>query len=103
MIDGKRLRELREAHGYSREKFALEIDVGVAQVSRYERGENDVTADILARMARVLSVSSDYLIGLSDQAAPQLNHDLTPDEVAIIAARRRGDLKTAMKALLGDG
>jgi transcriptional regulator with XRE-family HTH domain len=102
MIDGKRIRELREARGYSREKFALEIDVGVAQVARYERGENDATADVLARMARVLGVSSDYLIGLSNHAAPQLDNDLTPNEVAIIAARRRGDYKEAMK-LLADG
>ncbi len=102
MIDGKRLRELREEHGYSRRELAEKIDVAERQLVRYEQGDNDATADVLARIAKALGVSSDYLIGLSDQAAPQLNHDLTPDEVAIIAARRRGDYKAAMKTLLGD-
>jgi transcriptional regulator with XRE-family HTH domain len=103
MIDGKRLRELREAQGYSRRELAGKIDVGERQIVRYEQGESDATGDVLARIATALGVSSDYLIGLSDVAAPQLDMGLTPDEVAIIAARRRGDYKAAMKTLLADG
>lgn len=102
MIDGKRLRELREAHGYSREKFALEIGLGSAQVARYERGENDATGEILQRIAEFFNISVDYLLGRTDNPALQIDMNFTPEEVALIDARRRGDFPAIMKILAAD-
>jgi transcriptional regulator with XRE-family HTH domain len=102
MIDGKRLRELREAHGYSRERFAAEIGVGTAQVARYERGENDATGDILARIAQFFNVSADYLLGLTDNASPNTTGELSPEEAAAIAAWREGDYWRAVKIMAAD-
>jgi transcriptional regulator with XRE-family HTH domain len=101
MIDGKRLRESRETRNYTREEFAEKIDVGVSQVTRYEREENDVTADVLARIARVLNVSSDYLIGLTDTPRHPYNQ-LEPDEAALINALRRGDYREAIKIIAAE-
>jgi len=103
MIDGKRLRELREAHNYSREQFAEKIDLGVSQLWRYERGESDATADVLARIASALGTTADYLIGLTDNPLPNYdNNGLQPDEVALLSARRRGDFREAIKLLVPD-
>ncbi len=102
MIDGKRLRELREAHGFSREKFALEIGLGSAQIARYEREENDATGEILERIATFFNVSVDYLLGRTDVPALQIDMNFAPDEIALIDARRRGDLRAAMKILAAD-
>ena len=101
MIDSQRLRQLREAHGYTREQFAKKIDLGIAQLTRYERGESDATTEVLARIATVLGVSSDYLIGLSDDPIPK-DSEIHTDELALIAARRRGELSEAIKLLVPD-
>jgi transcriptional regulator with XRE-family HTH domain len=102
MIDGARLRHLRENNGYSRKELAKIIDAGEAQVARYERGQSDITSDVLARIAKLFGVSADYLLGLTDKPAPQVEHDLRPEEIAIIEARRRGDYRAAMKILVAD-
>ncbi len=99
MIDGKRLRDLREALGYSREYLAELIDLGATQLNRYERGESDATADVLARLAKVLGVTTDYLVGLSDRV-DAYDKDMSPDELALIAARRRGDFREAIRLLV---
>lgn len=102
MIDGQRLRQLRETRGYTREQFVKKIDLGVAQLTRYERGESDATADVLARIAHALETTSDYLIGLTDDPSLRDNDGLRPDELALIAARRRGDLREAIKFLIAE-
>ncbi len=100
MIDGKRLRQLREAHGYSRRELAEKISVADSQIVRYEAGENDATGEMLARIATFFGVSTDYLLGLSDAPTPVPTGDLAPDEVALIVARRRRDYPTAIRLLV---
>jgi transcriptional regulator with XRE-family HTH domain len=102
MIDGKRLRQLREASGYTREQFAEKIDLGTTQLTRYERGESDATGNVLARIAKVLGVSADYLLGITDEPLPNTDSGLTPEEIALIAARRRKDYREAIKLLVSD-
>lgn len=91
MIVGERLRNLREAFGYTRETFAAEVGIGTAQVARYERGENDATGEILSRIAKLFGVSSDYLLGLTDSETGQNTPDLSVQERKIVSALRRGE------------
>jgi transcriptional regulator with XRE-family HTH domain len=102
MIDGKRLRELREANGYSRKRFAELIEVGEAQVARYEFGENDATGDVLARIAKLFNVSTDYLLGLTDNPVPAGDNTLRPAEIEALSAWRRGDFRKAIKVIIED-
>ena len=39
-MNGQQIRELRELLGYSQQKFATELNVGIATVSRWENGKN---------------------------------------------------------------
>jgi transcriptional regulator with XRE-family HTH domain len=100
MIEGKRLRQIREAHGYSRREVAEKIGIAESQIVRYENGENDASGDVLARFAQFFGVSSDYLLGLTEISLLNSERDLQPDEIALIAARRRGDLREAIKLLV---
>ncbi len=101
MIDGHRLRQLREAEGYTRKRLAEELQISEAQLVRYEQGESDATTDILARLATFFEVTADYLIGLTNSPQP-LDQDLHPEEAAVIAALRRGDYREAIKFIVED-
>lgn len=100
MIIGKRLLALREGYGYSRRELAEKIGIADTQIFRYETEKNDATGEMLAKMAQFFGVSVDYLLGLSDYPNPIPTGDLAPDEIALIAARRRRDYPTAIKLLV---
>jgi transcriptional regulator with XRE-family HTH domain len=99
MLDGQRLRRLREAHGYSRREMAEKVGVAEMQIIRYETGKNDATGAVLARIAGVFGVSTDYLLGITDIPAPNMDTTLRPEEVALLAAWRRGDYREVIKLL----
>lgn len=99
MFKGERLKELRKKYGYSREKLAELLNIGESNIPRYERGENTPSGDTVAKMAQILNVSSDYLLGLSE--TPSLNHDdeLSTKEQQILNALRYGDRMDAIKLI----
>lgn len=100
MIDGKRLRELRNGKGYSAETLAHMIDVSIAHYWRIEREERSPRAEEIIRLAKVFGVTTDYLLGLSSDPIPNAPHDLTEDEQALLDAYRQGDrLKAAQLAI----
>jgi len=96
-----RLRELRERASFSRERMADALDIGSASIARYERGENDPTADVLLKMARFFSVSVDYLLGADDDPQEHISL-LSERENHAIAAWRRGDRMEAVKVIVTD-
>ncbi len=63
----KRLKELREAKGVSQEEVAAAVGLARLSVSNYERGTRTPDADILAKLAKFYAISSDYLIGQTDE------------------------------------
>lgn len=99
MIVGERLRNLREEFGYTREVFATKVGIGASQVVRYERGENDATGEVLSRIARLFGVSTDYLLGLTDESVSRLHPDLSIQERRIVLALRRGERMEAVKII----
>lgn len=101
MIVGERLRDLRKNRGYSRRELAEFIQIGEANIQRYESGESDAISENVLKIARYFNVSTDYLLGLSDTPASYSN-DLTVDELAALAAWRRGDRIEAIKVIVDD-
>lgn len=96
---GDRLKELRERNHYTHEDLASRLDIGYASVYRYEAGKVTPTAEVLARMATLFNVSSDYLLGLSDDPNNNIG-DLNDAERSAIAAWRRGDKLQAIEAIV---
>lgn len=58
---GKRIRHLRQQHGWSQEELGRRIGVGQKQVSAYERGVNLPSTEILLKLSEVFDVTLDSL------------------------------------------
>ena len=99
VINGDRIRQLRESKGYSREKFAESIGIGTTQAYKYEMGKSDATGEVIARMSRFFDVSSDYLLGLSD-SPDRYEKEFTEAEMKIINAILNNKLKEVAQAIL---
>ncbi len=61
-----RLSELRKKKGISQEVLANELGTKGPAIGRYERGAAKPTIEVAAKIARILDVSLDYLVGNSD-------------------------------------
>jgi transcriptional regulator with XRE-family HTH domain len=66
MIDGKRLRKLREQLNLSPDELGQAVNVSRQQIGRYEANRTDVTSDTLVKFADFFDVTTDYLLGRSD-------------------------------------
>lgn len=102
-MNGSRLRETRELKGLTQSELSERANLGEKEIWRYENGKSTPSADTVAQIARVLEVSTDFLLGLVDDPDPDLSSsDLRPVERAAISAWRRGDKLEAIKAIVGE-
>lgn len=66
----ERLKQSRTAKGFSQSQLAKLVEVHVTNISRYERGENKPTTEVLSKLANALDTTTDYLMsGSSDELA----------------------------------
>lgn len=101
MIRGDRLRTLRLQNKYTHERLAELLNINIRMVTRYETDEVDPSGDVITRMADLFNVSTDYLLGRTDDPTPcGHSNELTADEQAILAAVRRGDALGAIKIIV---
>ncbi|HVO71044.1 MAG TPA: helix-turn-helix transcriptional regulator [Aggregatilineaceae bacterium] len=85
-----RLREARESKGFSQRELARLCGLGENQIHRYEAGKSDPSATHLKLIADKLEVSTDYLLGLSNEPRGQLvQSDLDNNELEVVEAYRR--------------
>lgn len=68
-VFGKRLKELRKGHGYTIEQFADMVGISKSTLGYYENDKRMPDIEILARIANVLNVNADYLIGRTNTTA----------------------------------
>jgi|SRR3984885_6459915 len=57
---GSRLRVIRESHGISEKELSVRLAIDFRDLNSYESGERRVSASLLLRIARLLSVRPDY-------------------------------------------
>ncbi len=62
----ERLQQVRQEQGFSRKEIADILEVTPRAYQYYEEGKREPNYDKLVVLARYLKVSSDYLLGLSD-------------------------------------
>lgn len=71
-----RLKQLRTEKGLSQKQLAEMVGAHVMNISRYERGENRPTSEVLSKLANALDTSVDYLMsGSTDDRAKALITD----------------------------
>lgn len=102
-IRGDRVRLTREELNLTQDELANLIGAGVQQINRYENLKTEPDADTVARLATALSVSTDYLLGLTDDPRPPaLTDALNARERVVLLAWRKGNLREAIKVMVND-
>lgn len=98
-LHGDRLREIRRKREHSQEELAELVKTTRHQIGRYELGQSEPSADMLARLANILGCSADYLVGLSDEETGY-GPEIDP-EVLSLARRLMQFPKAIRDALIG--
>lgn len=62
----RRIRDLREDHDLTQRQVAEYLGMTQPQYFRYEQGYRDIPTDILLALAEYYHVSTDYLLGRTD-------------------------------------
>lgn len=76
-----RFAQLHDESGMTYTEWAEHLKVSRNQVYRWKKGTGEPSTDMLAKIAKICGVSSDWLIGLSDVRPPS----------STVAAHRTGD------------
>lgn len=63
----ERLYDLRKEQGLIQERAAKELGISLKSYCRYEGGEREPTASVLVRMADFYGVTTDYLLGRTEE------------------------------------
>lgn len=61
------MRDLREDHDLTQTQVAEHLGTSQTMYARYERGANELPIHHLISLCKLYNVSSDYLLGLSNQ------------------------------------
>jgi transcriptional regulator with XRE-family HTH domain len=81
---GERILLLRRRAGWSQNELAKQAGIDVMTISRLERGtKKRLEVEPLARLAKALSVTTDYLLGIADEDGESA---LWPAAVALVGA-----------------
>jgi len=65
-----RIRDVREDHDLTQQQVAQYLMCDQSLYSKYERGERDVTLNIMIKIAKFYKTSIDYLVGLTENKKP---------------------------------
>ena len=80
---GLRLKQLREKHNLSQSQVAKRLGITRAAISSYENNISLPSVNVLAELALLYRVSTDYPLGVDNRTAIVLE-DLTPRQSAVI-------------------
>ncbi len=67
---GERIKKLREERGITRQKLAEIVGVSTTSLYYIEKGINIPSSTLVAKIAEALGVTTDYLLGLTDDPRP---------------------------------
>lgn len=93
---GKRVMELRKERGYNRDVFASKLGIPPTTLRNYELGIHEPGHSFIIQIAKEFSVSTDYLLGLSEDRKPHYpthvdDAEISEAETRLIHAFRRLD------------
>lgn len=80
MTTGEIIAELRFEQGITQAELGKLLNCSDSTISAHEKGKRDISMDDLKRYAEVFNVSTDFLLGLTDQrkSASVLNQNFVP-------------------------
>ena len=82
-----RITDLREQYGWSKAELAERIGIDASRLGRIESGETkSVGDDVILALAKTFGVSTDFLLGVSDDPEPN-NYDIKSLGLTVAAAK----------------
>ncbi len=81
-ILGERIHLARRRVGLSQVELAARADISATTLNRVELGRQKLYAETLVTLARLLDVSVDYLVGMTDDERPRTREGRLADENA---------------------
>lgn len=85
-----RIKELREARGWTQSELADRCGTTQQAIQRYETGAREPRTGVVTEMSAVFGVTISYLLGLDDDPAPH-GLRLTPEEQELLDCYRASD------------
>lgn len=76
----RRLIEARELIGCNRKEFAGKLNIPYRTITNYENGAREAGSDYLAKVATVCGVTTDWILGVSDNKKSPDTAEATPGE-----------------------
>jgi len=87
---GERLKETRDMKGLTQRELASIAGMNEVQLSRYENSKMEPAISTLENLARKLEVSTDYLLGLTNDPRKHYGDtEISEEERAIIETYRK--------------
>lgn len=74
MAFAERLKELRKQAHLTQVELAKRLGIGQSSYADWERGKKNPTQENLIRLAQILNVSVDYLVGNSEEKSDELDN-----------------------------
>ena len=99
-----RLRALRQERNISMKQLGDIFDVAESTISLYENEKRKVDTDMLIKFANYFNVSTDYLLGITDERNPSLDNsaDIGFDDFTYAMHNESKELTDEDKELLLD-
>ena len=63
---GERLQEIRKERNLTQKQLANKLEISIHTVASYERGKSSPDDGIMVQIAKILDISIDYLLGLTN-------------------------------------
>lgn len=80
----RNLKALRKLHGYTQQELAEKLHFGSTAICNYELGNNQPSFGVLVRLAEILGVSVDALLGVEDNVLEFRKWKLKYDGLSIM-------------------
>lgn len=99
-ILGQRIKALRNDKKVSQSELGDYLSVGKTTISNYETGYSAPDNEVLARLSKFFSVSTDYLLGLTNERINPVDQALSDDpelQAFWNTMREREDLQLMFK------
>ena len=81
-MKGNRIKLLREEKGLRQDELSKILDVSPSAIGMYERDEREPNDDITLKLAEFFNVTTDYLLGKSDNRNSDCDKELLKIELS---------------------
>ncbi len=94
-----RIKEAREARGWTQEQLAMEMETTQQTIQRWESGQTDPKSSAIVEISRILGITVSFIMGIDNESDE--TKTLTDDEREILACYRALSAKGKRAVLAG--